>query len=425
MAADLGPLAGREDFVLVLRDVSSHRWSKARRLIGTMSLGLLAPEGAPSVACAIELLESTLVQAGFSIARERPALTPACTIADSTSSSVAAGTSDVVLLVRGSEAKLHRLAYREQLDSWIQAKSRGEFTHVALLHAAFTPARRVALLYAPLLDLVPQLQKTALRPDLLALHAAFPRHDRDFSSALLLHLARQPLLQAQMLHALRNEYGEKVAFYFAFRSFHQRWLVLPAVLGTLLWLSRFLSEMGSAHLAPIYGLSISVWGSLFLDRWRVQQRELACLWAVDDLREAEVVQPDFVGERIVSPLTGDATLHYPRWKRTLKRCVTVPVLGAQLLLLTGIIALLYAAWLWVYESEHHPATKTGLIILISAVWGLLIELLNWKVFLRLASALNRWENYKTTIEYEKQLVAKLFAFFVIDGFLWYLCAFFI
>ena len=28
------------DFALLVRDVSSHRWSKARRLIGTMSLGL-------------------------------------------------------------------------------------------------------------------------------------------------------------------------------------------------------------------------------------------------------------------------------------------------------------------------------------------------------------------------------------------------
>ena len=39
--------------------------------------------------------------------------------------------------------------------------------------------------------------------------------------------------------------------------------------------------------------------------------------------------------------------------------------------------------------------------------------------MRLASALNRWENYRTTIEFEKQLVLKLFAFFFVDGFLWY------
>jgi hypothetical protein len=57
-------------------------------------------------------------------------------------------------------------------------------------------------------------------------------------------------------------------------------------------------------------------------------------------------------------------------------------------------------------------------VLISVAWGLLIEILNWKVFLRLASALNRWENHRTTLEFEKQLVGKLVAFFLLDGFLW-------
>ena len=300
-----------------------------------MSLGLFAPEGARDVAAALTILEAALVQAGFAVSH-RPGASPG-------------SASDVVLLLCGTEAKLHREYYREQLDSWIQAKSRGEFApHEAPRDSDFfTAARRVQLLHGPLHDLLPQLQRTALRPDLLSVVALFPLHDRSFSSALLRHLCRRPFLQAQMLHALRNEYGEKVAFYFAFRTFHQRWLVLPAVLGALLWLSRFVSVEISAHLTPLYGLSISVWGSIFLDRWRAQQREHASLWGVDELREAEVVQPGFVGERVVSRLTGESTLHYPPWKRALKKCVTVPVLGAQLLLLTGIITVLYAAWLWV------------------------------------------------------------------------------
>lgn len=35
--------------------------------------------------------------------------------------------------------------------------------------------------------------------------------------------------------------------------------------------------------------------------------------------------------------------------------------------------------------------------------GVLVEVLNWHVFVRLASMLNRWENYRTTIEFEKQV----------------------
>jgi hypothetical protein len=55
-----------------------------------------------------------------------------------------------------------------------------------------------------------------------------------------------------------------------------------------------------------------------------------------------VLRPEFRGERVVSRLTGEVVLYYPRWKRILKRCVTIPVLGAQLLVMTSIIVCLCA-----------------------------------------------------------------------------------
>ena len=99
--------------------------------------------------------------------------------------------------------------------------------------------------------------------------------------------------------------------------------------------------------------------------------------------------------------------------------MTVPILVAQLLLLTGIIIGLYVGWLRISASDHNAAVKTTLIMLLSVLWGVLVEFLNWNVFLRLALLLNRWENYRTTRDFEQQLVLKLFAFLFVDGFLWY------
>ena len=72
---------------------------------------------------------------------------------------------------------------------------------------------------------------------------------------------------------------------------------------------------------------------------------------------ALVVRRQFVGEKVISRLTGGVTLHYPAWKRRLKKCVAVPVLSAQLLLLTGVITGLYALWMHIMEGESqtpHP-----------------------------------------------------------------------
>ena len=88
-------------------------------------------------------------------------------------------------------------------------------------------------------SLVPELQRHALRgADLVTIRGVFPLHDRQFNLRLVSHLTRHVFLQAHMLHQLRNVYGEKVAFLFAFRNFYQRCLLVPALLGVLLSLSQ-------------------------------------------------------------------------------------------------------------------------------------------------------------------------------------------
>ena len=49
--------------------------------------------------------------------------------------------------------------------------------------------------------------------------------------------------------------------------------------------------------------------------------------------------------------------------------MTVPILVAQLLLLTGIIIGLYVGWLRISASDHNAAVKTTLIMLLSVLWG--------------------------------------------------------
>ena len=76
---------------------------------------------------------------------------------------------------------------------------------------------------------------------------------------------------------------------------------------------------------PLYGLGISLWGTAVLRAWRRQRSQLAALWGVEGAHETEVVRAEFKGERVVSHVTGEATLYYPAWKRALKRCVTARV----------------------------------------------------------------------------------------------------
>jgi len=238
-------------------DVSSSLRSRARRILTSVAtLGLVrTPSGMGDVGATLGQLNGVLESGGFRVLR----------VLNGSGTMRPDGADAVMILLRGTEARLHREFYREQLDAWIQSRisARAEFTPHEAPAAGFTPARRVGLLHQPLIELLPRL-RTELRAD-LSVGGVFPPHHRRFSATLLAHLCRRPLLQAQHLHSLRNEYGEKIAFLFAFRNHHQRWLRVPAVLGVLLWLSRLLSVRLPALLTPIFGLAIPLWASLLLE----------------------------------------------------------------------------------------------------------------------------------------------------------------
>ena len=99
-----------------------------------------------------------------------------------------------------------------------------------------------------------------------------------------------------MLHELRHVYGERVGFFFAFRATMHRWLLAPAACGVLVTMLRGLAPRAAAHLVPLFGFSLPLWGTLMLEAWQGEQRELAVLWGVDRLREAEIVREEFRGE---------------------------------------------------------------------------------------------------------------------------------
>jgi anoctamin-10 len=364
----------RPDFVLGLVDVSSSLRSRARRLItSTLTLGLMRT-ASRDVSEALSTLSAALEASGFRVVR---------VLSGAEATSAGATDASVLLMLRGTDARLQREYYREQLDAWIQSRTsqRAEFVPNEPRPGELTPARRVGLLHAPLREALPKLHQP-LRAE-FSIAGIFPVHNRRFAAALLAHLCRRPILQAQMLHALRNEYGEKVAFLFAFRTHHQRWLRLPALLGVLLWLCSFVSEHLAALLTPLFGLVVPLWASLMLEGWAAQQRDLASLWGVDELREAEVLRDEVRGECGGSaPAGGGAAQHHTRRSRLLKRCVTIPVLGGQPLLLSAIITGLHALWMTIHGSELHPAAKTALVVLVSAAWGLLVEFFNWHVFHR-------------------------------------------
>ena len=97
--------------------------------------------------------------------------------------------------------------------------------------------------------------------------AVYPLHDHAFNRRWLRSWAGSWALTDKDLTAVRDHYGEEVAFYFAFVNFYIAWLVPPAAVGLIVaWTA---GPYAMAHAA--FNLA---WSAFFLVYWRRRQREV-------------------------------------------------------------------------------------------------------------------------------------------------------
>jgi hypothetical protein len=259
----------------------------------------------------------------------------------------------------------------------------------------------------------------------------FPLHDHRFNRLLRRRARRlNPFCGASLepfLEDVRRHFGDKVALYFAFNAFYTLWLLPPSVVGASLWCASWaLDESQYAQILPLFAMGMCAWAAGFIKAWQRRANRLAMEWGTFNRNNVEVVRKEFYGEPRVSAITNETELHYPGWRRKLKHTVSLLVLLPQTLLIISLVGLLYAGYIWIQSTIwENPIQPLLLNLLNSTAWGISLEFLNFVVFYKLACALTNFENHRTVEEHEGHLIGKLFVFYYIDCFLWFmLLAFF-
>ncbi|KAJ3211138.1 Anoctamin-7, partial [Dinochytrium kinnereticum] len=107
----------------------------------------------------------------------------------------------------------------------------------------------------------------------------------------------------QPLDEISAYFGEKVALYFAFIGFYNRWLILAAVAGIVVTLYGVLeasrgdsftwSRVFDNALTPWFSLFISTWVTVLPSVWKRQTNILAWRWSTTDFEQIEVKRPQF------------------------------------------------------------------------------------------------------------------------------------
>lgn len=133
-------------------------------------------------------------------------------------------------------------------------------------------------------------------------------------------------LLSQPLDSIAEYYGEDVAFYFAWMSFFSRWLVLPSLLGIIVFCGQVYDRKLDHWLCIPYAVLIIMWSCVLLAFWRQKAATLAHRWGVLDHDVEETERPQFKGKYTFDPTMGEIRKLYPSWKRFLKYCVSYPII---------------------------------------------------------------------------------------------------
>jgi len=267
-------------------------------------------------------------------------------------------------------------------------------------------------------------QLTFKAGDLDIVEASFPLHDRAVNARLHAELRRVYVLNDEQLTALRNHYGEEMAFYYAFLNFSCTWLAPMAGLGVLFFLLQYSDADGVYELGYVLFASLSViWGALVYVFWRRRSHELAVLWDVSSVQEVEDVNPAFRGAVVADKVHGGARPHVPYWSRLPAFSHTAFHMVIQVLVLIVLEYCVYAHWVWLNETYDNPESSIVVYYLHSFVLNSLLYIFLIMYGQYVVWGIVAWwctgkENWPSMRLFHRNYVAYVFVFIWLDGYMW-------
>jgi hypothetical protein len=250
----------------------------------------------------------------------------------------------------------------------------------------------------------------------------FPIHEADrvtwFQSNWVLSM---PWHEAP-IDEIRNYFGEKIAFYFAWLTHFTNWLVAPGFVGVLLafyLVSRKVEEVNRSVIGPVFGIFLMIYMTVYLEFWKRRSATLAFQWGVSDYDKREPDRPEYVA--MVADFnffTQEKTMYYPKNERLKKQLIGIP---AVLFTIAAACTVMVLILMWKYvqfwlgpSAQKEPYADWKLFV--PSLCNTIAIMIFSKIHRFMATTLNDWENYQTQSEYESQLIKKVFFFEFVNNF---------
>ncbi|KAF4464893.1 IST2 [Fusarium albosuccineum] len=238
--------------------------------------------------------------------------------------------------------------------------------------------------------------------------AIFPLHNTRVNQSLLRHLSKRIFLTPEDIDAIRDLHGSKVAFYFAFIQTYLMFLSFPAITGVIawLWLPRY---------SLAYGILTSIWCTVFLEYWKIQEVDLSLRWNVKGIQGVKVNRPQFKYDKVFVDKTGRKHYYFPRWKKVCRQLLQIPfllfaflALGVTIIAVFTIEVLISETYAGPYKSYLEYLPTILLAVSLPYITSALEDAATW---------LTDFENHRTADHHEMSLTQKIFILNVFTNYL--------
>ncbi|SMQ47056.1 unnamed protein product [Zymoseptoria tritici ST99CH_3D7] len=314
--------------------------------------------------------------------------------------------SSVLLFVKvANEEHMFAEVYRSRVKDWIHGVRSGEparDTRESLESQPLTAAERLRIIYQLITN--PENEGGAgIRPkseEYPYVENIFSLHDHTFNKHWIKKWATNYKIEVDDLDEIRDRFGEKVAFYFAFEQTYFNFLLFPAAFGTFAWL--FLGGFST-----IYAMGISLWSVVFVEWWKHRERDLAIRWGVRGVGAIDTKRTGFVPTtEVEDPATGEIQKIFPATERVKRQLLQLPFAILAIVVLGSLIFACFAIEIFIGEIYDGPG-KSILAFTPTVILTTCLPLLTGALS-NMAKQLNEYENYETDSSYDRSYTGKLF-----------------
>mmetsp|Transcript_6431 Transcript_6431/g.22938 ORF Transcript_6431/g.22938 Transcript_6431/m.22938 type:complete len:1202 (-) Transcript_6431:30-3635(-) len=329
---------------------------------------------------------------------------------------------------------------------------------------------------------------------------SFPVHDEQFNQRMMEKLTTREGIGSwkqlfnihHLLDEIRDQFGARVAFYFAYVNYYTRWLY-PLTAYAVLYYCVFRPLDWPAYqrgLSLLGFFTPALWAPLFIKHFKRYANSLSFHWRVWDVPERAVPNPNNPAwEWRVNEVTKEREKVYdPNNVRKKVKWATVPFALINLCILV-LVATPFVQWYvygklaptcecceWFHELGEHNATAVNLpasqlrafahsegitgcdayiesaghpgykppascryfiscfnsvggtvgtdrwvyILIQGIILGLLLDVVQFELFVSFTTWLTKKENWDTEAEFERRLIRKQFFFMWVNMYFWFL-----